>query len=96
MRATRQQINTTDPVADRITLYVLVVLAEAERALIVERTRAVLAAARAAGRRGGRPTVMTPDRLRIACQLVADGESIAAAARVIGVSRPTLSRHLRM
>ena len=95
LKATRQPIDTTDPVAGRIVLYVLAALAEAERALIVERTRAGLAAARAAGRTGGRPSVMTPERLDVARKLVDDGATIAAAARVVGVSRSTLSRHLR-
>lgn len=94
LRALHGGIDTTDPVAGRITLYVLAALAEAERNLIVERTNAGLAAARAAGRRGGRPTVVTPDRLTVARQLISDGSTVAAAARVIGVSRPTLSRHL--
>lgn len=94
VRALHGGIDTTDPVAGRITLYVLAALAEAERALIVERTRAGLAAAAAAGRRGGRPTVMTTDRLKVARRLVQDGHTIATAARTIGVSRSTLSRHL--
>jgi len=66
LRALHGGIDTTDPVAGKIVLYVMAALAEAERALIVERTRAGLAAARAAGRRGGRPGVMTPERLRVA------------------------------
>jgi len=94
LRALHGGIDTTDPVAGRIVLYVMAALAEAERALIVERTRAGLAAARAAGRRGGRPAVMTPERLRVARDEIAGGSTIAAAARTIGVSRPTLSRHL--
>ena len=87
-------LDTSDPVGGRVVLYVVAALAEAERAWIVERTRAGLAAARAAGPRGGRPTVITSDRLTVARQLVDQGGTIAAAARTIGVSRSTLSRHL--
>jgi len=94
LRALHGGIDTTDPVAGRIVLYVMAALAEAERALLIERTRAGLAAARAAGRRGGRPGIMTGERLEVARGLIADGSTIAAAARTIGVSRPTLSRHL--
>lgn len=96
VRALHAGIDTTDPIAGRIVLYVIAALAEAERALIVERTRAGLAAAAAAGRRGGRPSVMTPDRLEVARELMARDATvtIAHAARVIGVSRSTLSRHL--
>jgi DNA invertase Pin-like site-specific DNA recombinase len=94
LRTLRGDIDTTDPVAGRIALYVMAALAEAERALVVERTRAGLTAARAAGRTGGRPTVITTDRLEVARRLIGDGSTIAAAARTIGVSRSTLSRHL--
>ena len=87
-------IDTTDPIAGPIIISVLAALADAERRLTIERTRSGLKAARAAGRRGGRPSVMTPDKLKVARQLVAEGSSIAAAARTIGVSRPVLSRAL--
>lgn len=87
-------IDTTDPIAGPIIISVLAAFADAERRLIVERTRTGLAAARAAGRRGGRPSVMTPERLEVARQLITQGSTIAAAARTIGVSRPTLSRAL--
>ena len=94
LRVLSYGLDTTDPVSGKVILYVFAALAEAERALMVERTRNGLAAARAAGRRGGRPGIMTEDRLKVARQLVADGATIAEAARTIGVSRPTLSRHL--
>lgn len=95
VRALHGGIDTTDPVAGRIILYVMAALAEAERTLIIERTRSGLVAAKAAGRTGGRPTVMSEDRLAVGRRLVEDdGLTIAAAARTIGVSRPTLSRHL--
>lgn len=87
-------IDTTDPIAGPIIISVLAALADAERRLTIERTRSGLQAARAAGRRGGRPTVMTPDKLTVARQLIAAGSSIAAAARTIGVSRPVLSKAL--
>lgn len=87
-------IDTTDPIAGPIIISVLAALADAERRLTIERTRTGLAAARAAGRRGGRPSVMTPERLEVARQLVANGSTIAAAARTIGVSRPVLSKAL--
>jgi len=94
LRVLSPAIDTTDPIAGRVVLYVLAALAEAEPALLVERTRAGLAAARAAGRRGGRPGIMTAERLEVARDLMAGGSTIAAAARTIGVSRTTLSRHL--
>lgn len=95
LRVLQYNLDTTDPIAGRIILYVFAALAEAERALTVERTRNGLAAARAAGRRGGRPSVMSAERLKVARQLIANGSTIAEAARTIGVSRPTLSKHLQ-
>lgn len=94
VRTLQDGIDTTHPVAGPLQLFVFAALAESERMQLIERTRAGLAAARAAGRRGGRPTVITKDKLDVAQGLIAGGSTIAAAARVIGVSRPTLSRHL--
>ena len=44
-------------------------LAEFERDLIRERTRAGLAAARARGRKGGRPKLLTPERRKLAVRI---------------------------
>jgi DNA invertase Pin-like site-specific DNA recombinase len=49
--------------------HVFAALAEFARDLIRERTRAGLAAARARGRRGGRPSVMTADKRAVARQV---------------------------
>ena len=66
--------------------------AEYERTLISERARAGLDAARAAGRRIGRPPALTEEQKTSARQLHAQGNSIAATARVLGVSRATIRR----
>ena len=66
--------------------------AEYERTLISERTRAGLDAARAAGRRIGRPPALTEEQKASARQLHVQGHSIAATARVLGVSRATIRR----
>jgi DNA invertase Pin-like site-specific DNA recombinase len=68
--------------------------AELERDIIRERTRAGLAAARAQGRRGGRPTVMDPDKLAAARARRECGESPTAIAMALGVSRASVYRHL--
>lgn len=52
------------------------------------------AAARASGRTGGRPTVMTAEKIAAARALL-PGNSIAAIARKIGVSRATLYTHMK-
>jgi DNA invertase Pin-like site-specific DNA recombinase len=53
-----------------------------------------LAAARARGRNGGRPTVWTPDKLRTARSMRAQGNDVATIARVLGVSRASVYRAL--
>lgn len=54
-----------------------------------------LAAARARGRVGGRPTVWTPEKLQVAQSMYDSREhDIAAIARVVGVSRASVYRAL--
>ncbi len=68
--------------------------AELEQDIIHERTMADLAAAKAQGRTGGRPTVMDADKLAAARARRARGESPATIARALGVSRASIYRHL--
>ena len=70
-------------------------LAEFERDLIRERTAAGLVAARARGRRGGRPSVLSGHKLRVAQEMYASGRyTVAAIANTLGVSRASIYRHL--
>lgn len=90
----QKSIDTTTP-GSRLVFHVFAALAEFERDLIRERTNAGLAAARARGRKGGRPSVMTPDKLGIARDMYASGEhTVAAIAAAVGVSRASVYRHL--
>jgi len=68
--------------------------AELERDILLERTTAGLAAARAQGRTGGRPTVMDADKLAAARGRRANGESPTQIAKALGVSRASIYRHL--
>ncbi|MBD8702124.1 recombinase family protein, partial [Sphingomonas sp. CFBP 13714] len=71
-------------------------LAEFERALIVERTRAGMTSARTRGRRLGRPRALTGAQLRKARdEIAADRETTASMATLLGVSRSTLWRALK-
>lgn len=88
-----EAIDTTTP-AGRLLFGILASLAAFERDLIRERTIAGLAAARARGKVGGRPPIMTPDKLAVARRMLAEGKPKAAIAKTIGVSRPTLYTHL--
>ncbi|MFD7080308.1 recombinase family protein [Streptomyces sp. NPDC059918] len=83
--------NTPD---GRLMLQVVGAMAEFERSLIKERTRAGLDAARAQGRVGGRPAVMDADKLAAAKARKGKGESVTAIAKALGVSRATLYRAL--
>jgi len=70
-------------------------LAEFERALIRERTRAGLAAAKRMGRTGGRPAKLLNDDLDIARTLLANPDiTVAEVADRLGVSPATLYRYL--
>jgi DNA invertase Pin-like site-specific DNA recombinase len=62
--------------------------------MIHQRAVAGLAAARAQGRAGGRPTVMDPDKLAAVRARHANGESPTQIAKALGVSRLSAYRHL--
>ena len=87
------QINTSTP-AGRFFFHVMASLAQMERELIVERTRAGLAAARRQGRVGGRKREMTESKMESARQLLLAGTPPKDVAKNLGVSVPTLYRWL--
>ena len=93
-RSLMESIDTSTP-GGKLTFHLFGALAEFERDLIRERTMAGLAAARARGRIGGRPTVWTPAKLKVARSMYAGGEhDVATIARVVGVSRASVYRAL--
>lgn len=92
-RSVTEGIDTSTP-AGRMVAGIFGTLAEFERELILERTHAGLAAARARGRVGGRPSVMTPDRLAAAERMRAEGKTLDAIASTLGVGRSTIVRAL--
>jgi len=69
-RSLTEAIDTTT-LTGRLLFGIMASLAAFERDLIRERTMAGLAAARAGGRVGGRPPIMTPDKLDVARQMLA-------------------------
>lgn len=81
----------TTTATGRLVFGIFATLAEFERDLIHERTMAGLAAARARGRSGGRPRVMTRQKLKAAMALMADRDNAARdVAAQLGVSLSTL------
>lgn len=93
-RSVQEQIDTTSP-AGRFYLHMLAALAEFERELIRDRTKAGMAAARARGVRLGRPPKLSPDKLTESLRRTEAGESLEAVADDFGVSVVTLKRALR-
>ena len=88
-----EAIDTTTA-SGKLVFNIFASLADFERHLIGERTRAGLAAGRARGRMGGRPPALTSRQLREARLLLTDPDVTAVAERY-GVSRTTLYKGLR-
>lgn len=70
------------------------IMAEMERELIVERTRAGLAAAREQGRVGGRRRVMTEDVVEQCRRMLENGATRQQVADVTGVDVKTINKYL--
>ncbi|MBX7221975.1 MAG: recombinase family protein [Blastocatellia bacterium] len=89
-----QEAIDTTTTGGRLVFHLFGALAEFERELIRERTQAGLKAARARGRKGGRPPTMTPKKKAMAERLLADPEtSVSEVCRTLNISRSTLYRH---
>ena len=79
----------------KLVFGIFAALAEFERELISERTKAGLESARARGRKGGRPFKMTPAKVRLAMASMGQPEtSVAALCKELEVTRQTLYRHV--
>ncbi len=94
LRSLTDGIDTTTP-AGTLTFHVFGAIAEFERSLISERTRAGLQAARRRGAELGRQRVVTPAKLVSALALQAEGMSVREIADEIGVSKTALYEALR-
>lgn len=87
------QLGATDLTspAGKLLLSMLAAVAEMERDLLIERTQAGLARARAEGRRLGRPSKITQDQRSAILRDMSGGASISALARAYSVSRATIA-----
>lgn len=93
-RSLTEAIDTTTA-GGRLIFHVFGALAEFERSIIRERTRAGLDAARARGRKGGRPPKLRENDVRAARAMLADRSiTVEEVARHLKVSPATLYRHL--
>ena len=87
-------IDTTNA-GGRLVLHMMGALAEFERALIVERTRAGLKAAKRRGVKLGRKPILTPAQVAHARRLIDGSESPRTVASTLRVGRTTLWRALK-
>lgn len=85
----------TTTASGKMVFGIFAALAEFERELIIERTKAGLASARARGRVGGAPFKMTPAKVRLAMSAMGRPETkISELCEELGVTRQTLYRHV--
>lgn len=91
----QESIDTTSP-GGKLVFHIFGALAEFERNLIRERTKAGLQAARARGRKGGRPKRLGFEQRRIAVSLYHQKQhTVEEICQTLGISKPTLYAYLR-
>lgn len=78
--------------AGRTTMQVLIAVAEFERDLLIERTHAGIARAKAEGKAMGRPSALSDEQRADVLRELDAGASVAALARRFGTSRQTIMR----
>jgi DNA invertase Pin-like site-specific DNA recombinase len=93
-RSLQESLDTTTS-SGKLVFHIFSSLCEFERDLVRERTRAGLAAARARGRRGGRPKVMTTKQIAMATALRQDPHTtVEDICQTLGISRATFYRYV--
>jgi len=93
-RSLTEAIDTTNA-GGKLVFHIFAALADFERSLIQERTRAGLAAARARGRKGGRPRALKKDQVKKAKAMLSDSMiTKTEVAKHFGVTRMTLNKAL--
>ncbi len=94
-KSLQEQIDTTTS-GGKLIFHIFGALAEFERDVIKERTQAGLQAARARGRKGGRPRALNPKQAALAQSLYNSREhSIQAICDTLHISRATLYKYVR-
>ena len=95
LKSLNEDIDTGTP-GGMLIFHVFGAIAEFERGIIRERTKAGVAAAKARGRNGGRPAKLDVERTQHAMTMLVAGTSVSAVARSMGVSRSTVLRATRL
>ncbi|MDC6130736.1 recombinase family protein [Burkholderia gladioli] len=78
--------------AGRMTMQVLNAVAEFERDLLIERTQAGIARAKAEGKAMGRPSALSKQQQEQVRQQLSQGASVASLAKSYSTSRQTIMR----
>lgn len=95
LKSLQESLDTTTS-GGKLIFHLFGALAEFERNLIRERTHAGLEAARARGRKGGRPKVLDANKREVALTLYhAKKHTVIEICRMMGISKPTLYSYLR-
>lgn len=84
-------VDLTSP-AGKMTMGVIAAVAEFERDLLIERTQAGLALAKASGKAIGRPQSLDKEQVAMVRLKLSEGHSVASLAREFGTSRQTVMR----
>src|ERR687893_2384933 len=91
-----ENIDTTTS-GGKLIFHIFGALAEFERDIIRERTQAGLLAARARGRKGGRPKALTPKKAKMVHDLYRNKDnSIDVICKTLNISRTTLYRYIKV
>lgn len=93
-KSLQETIDTTTS-SGKLIFHIFAALAEFERNLIRERTRAGLEAARIRGRQGGRPKILPANKRKLVAKLYAGKDhSIKEICQMMGISKPTLYKYI--
>ncbi len=82
----------TGSATGRLILHLFAALAAFEKGVLIERTKAALAAKKRRGEKLGRPRAMKPPQVAAAVKMLQDGETPSHVARLFRVDRSTLHR----
>ena len=95
LKSLQEAIDTSSS-SGKLIFHIFGALAEFERSLIIERTKAGLAAAKRRGKYPGRPKLLSPQQIKHARKMLNRGEETTGSiAALFGVDRTTIWRALQ-
>jgi DNA invertase Pin-like site-specific DNA recombinase len=95
LKSLQESIDTTTP-GGKLVFHMFGALAEFERNLIQERTKAGLASARARGRLGGRPKTLNKDKRQLVIDLYNEQKlTVDKICEMMNISKPTLYKYVK-